>query len=514
MTSSEKLPAGTLCCICEDEATGRHYGVPSCSGCKTFYRRCIVNNRNFKCLGNGNCPVNKDVRCTCRYCRFHKCLQMGMDRNAIQSSRDRIGYTKRTRKSKKNVVTEISQGINGSPNLRDESGNNWAPAFSDDDDEAVAKLPGTSQSVFSDYENGTDPLLCTSKANMSCPGDPVLERLTLLENNFSLLLSRGKIETYGSLDEALAAPSIFAHPINVKLTDSIAAPEAGKNQRKMPFWRSRIITLYVDWAKTFGAFRKLPYADKIALITNHASSYLITCEAFRTPEKITEEFVQSTHYFGGISPSSGILYNSPVHSNNPDYESSFVQNSVEKTKAEEERDLHNIFDPNLITSSSSCKVTGVRSLVDIPPDVHPTIGSLSGLAPVMSTMIDYVMKPFRRLSITTTEFATLQAIMFFDSDTEGLDAASQRNVAAEQKKFIAALYAHIRKNHDQVATSERFASLLLRIPTIRKIASKKNECLQIIDMFNLFSLNSLVRETALGIRPNANHHNQTNKCGT
>lgn len=56
----------------------------------------------------------------------------------------------------------------------------------------------------------------------------------------------------------------------------------------MPFWRSRIIALYIDWAKTFSTFRKLPYSDKVALITNHASSYMIMCEAFRTPEHIND----------------------------------------------------------------------------------------------------------------------------------------------------------------------------------------------------------------------------------
>lgn len=50
------------------------------------------------------------------------------------------------------------------------------------------------------------------------------------------------------------------------------------------------------------------YDVQIALITNHASSYMIMCEAFRTPEKISDEFVQSTHYFGGVSPKSGTLY--------------------------------------------------------------------------------------------------------------------------------------------------------------------------------------------------------------
>lgn len=51
--------------------------IPSCSGCKTFFRRAITNNRVFKCMGNGACPVNKDVRCACRCCRLLKCLAVG-----------------------------------------------------------------------------------------------------------------------------------------------------------------------------------------------------------------------------------------------------------------------------------------------------------------------------------------------------------------------------------------------------------------------------------------------------
>jgi hypothetical protein len=36
---------------------------------------------------------------------------------------------------------------------------------------------------------------------------------------------------------------------------------------------------------------------------------------------------------------------------------------------------------------------------------------------------------------------------------------------------------------------------------LQKVAAKKNESLQIIDMFNLFTLNSLVKEVVVGIRP-------------
>ncbi|VDK53217.1 unnamed protein product [Cylicostephanus goldi] len=93
--------------------------------------------------------------------------------------------------------------------------------------------------------------------------DPMLERLTTLENNLTLLLSRAEIEPYASLDDALAAPSRFHQPISVRITDPIASPKPGMDENKMPFWRSRIIALYIDWAKSFACFRNLPHADKV-----------------------------------------------------------------------------------------------------------------------------------------------------------------------------------------------------------------------------------------------------------
>ena len=52
-----------------------------------------------------------------------------------------------------------------------------------------------------------------------CPSsvDPILERLTTLENNFTLMLSRGEIEPYDSLEAALNAPSRFTSPMNIKV---------------------------------------------------------------------------------------------------------------------------------------------------------------------------------------------------------------------------------------------------------------------------------------------------------
>lgn len=52
------------------------------------------------------------------------------------------------------------------------------------------------------------------------------------------------------------------------------------------------------------------------------------------------------------------------------------------------------------------------------------------------------------------------------ADTDGLDSASQRNVAAEQKKLMMALFKHVHRLYGADAY-DRFANILLRIPTIR-----------------------------------------------
>eukprot|EP00069_Balaena_mysticetus_P021937 bmy_13963T0 len=78
-----------ICAICGDRSSGKHYGVYSCEGCKGFFKRTIRKDLIYTCRDNKDCLIDKRQRNRCQYCRYQKCLVMGMKREERQRSRER-----------------------------------------------------------------------------------------------------------------------------------------------------------------------------------------------------------------------------------------------------------------------------------------------------------------------------------------------------------------------------------------------------------------------------------------
>ncbi|XP_059359683.1 peroxisome proliferator-activated receptor delta b [Carassius carassius] len=74
------------CRICGDKASGFHYGVHACEGCKGFFRRTIRMKLEYERCERA-CKVQKKSRNKCQYCRFQKCLALGMSHDAIRYGR-------------------------------------------------------------------------------------------------------------------------------------------------------------------------------------------------------------------------------------------------------------------------------------------------------------------------------------------------------------------------------------------------------------------------------------------
>ncbi|KAK2831629.1 hypothetical protein Q7C36_016715 [Tachysurus vachellii] len=78
-----------LCAICGDRSSGKHYGVYSCEGCKGFFKRTVRKDLTYTCRDSKECLIDKRQRNRCQYCRYQKCLAMGMKREAVQEERQR-----------------------------------------------------------------------------------------------------------------------------------------------------------------------------------------------------------------------------------------------------------------------------------------------------------------------------------------------------------------------------------------------------------------------------------------
>ncbi|XP_053601041.1 hormone receptor 4 isoform X2 [Plodia interpunctella] len=76
-----------ICMICEDKATGLHYGIITCEGCKGFFKRTVQNRRVYTCVADGGCEITKAQRNRCQYCRFKKCIEQGMVLQAVREDR-------------------------------------------------------------------------------------------------------------------------------------------------------------------------------------------------------------------------------------------------------------------------------------------------------------------------------------------------------------------------------------------------------------------------------------------
>ncbi|CAC5359026.1 unnamed protein product [Mytilus coruscus] len=85
------------CLVCGDKGSGYHYSVFSCEGCKGFFKRTVQKFLSYTCKGSGNCNVSKFTRNNCQACRFQKCLEAGMKKEAVRDDRSPGGKNRNKR---------------------------------------------------------------------------------------------------------------------------------------------------------------------------------------------------------------------------------------------------------------------------------------------------------------------------------------------------------------------------------------------------------------------------------
>ncbi|XP_010591311.2 nuclear receptor subfamily 1 group I member 2 [Loxodonta africana] len=86
ISADEENGGPQICRVCGDKATGYHFNVMTCEGCKGFFRRAIKRNKRLRCcFRKGTCEITPKTRRQCQACRLQKCLESGMKKEMIMS---------------------------------------------------------------------------------------------------------------------------------------------------------------------------------------------------------------------------------------------------------------------------------------------------------------------------------------------------------------------------------------------------------------------------------------------
>ncbi|XP_043188704.1 nuclear hormone receptor FTZ-F1-like isoform X2 [Amphibalanus amphitrite] len=83
-----------LCPVCGDKVSGYHYGLLTCESCKGFFKRTVQNKKAYTCVADKSCQIDKMQRKRCPYCRYQKCISVGMKLEAVRQDRMRGGRNK------------------------------------------------------------------------------------------------------------------------------------------------------------------------------------------------------------------------------------------------------------------------------------------------------------------------------------------------------------------------------------------------------------------------------------
>ncbi|GMT22785.1 hypothetical protein PFISCL1PPCAC_14082, partial [Pristionchus fissidentatus] len=73
-------PYISKCLVCSTEVTTSIFGLDACRACAAFFKRSIIAGKTFVCRqGDRKCAIGKEVKFTCRRCRFDACIAVGME---------------------------------------------------------------------------------------------------------------------------------------------------------------------------------------------------------------------------------------------------------------------------------------------------------------------------------------------------------------------------------------------------------------------------------------------------
>uniref|UniRef100_A0A3B4B6M3 Uncharacterized protein n=1 Tax=Periophthalmus magnuspinnatus TaxID=409849 RepID=A0A3B4B6M3_9GOBI len=435
-----------LCKVCGDVASGFHYGVHACEGCKGFFRRSIQQNIQYKkCLKMENCTIMRINRNRCQQCRFKKCLAVGMSRDAVRfgriPKREKQRMLLEMQNAMNNMMSSNSQlhsmlqghqsplPLEASPSPSNSSSSSSAS------DPPSPQCPPDSESVVSMDTNSSSASSCSSDS-----GEDELSSHRQHQDGFTYHQQRSPVQSQGS-----SSPE----PVP---TESTCERSLGEQQDSWNSWNNTSYTDSLHMTNT--AYREeQAYQQLHSVCPMNTSPYV---DPNKTSQEIWEEFSMS------FTPAVREVVEFAKRI--PGFRELSERDQVSLLKA-------GTFEVLMVRFASLFNMTertvtflsGKRYSLDMLRSI--------GAGELLTSMCEFSEK-LAALRLDSDEMSLFTAVVLVSADRSGIQDLN--SVEALQDKLIRALRNLVVQNHG-ADSSTTFTKLLLKLPELRSLNNMHSE---------------------------------------
>ncbi|XP_071493523.1 photoreceptor-specific nuclear receptor-like [Diadema antillarum] len=258
----KRLCSGLTCSVCGDVSSGKHYGIYACNGCSGFFKRSVRRKLVYRCqAGTGSCLVDKAHRNQCQACRLKKCLEAGMNKDAVQNERQPRNMAHIRLDSVPSVTTAEPHELAPSPLTREPTSSS-----------SLSSSSSYTPSSFSPMSSSHAAFTFTTNHRFMA-GLMTAETSAKLEPE-DAFQEQTEVDVTGDVDPRRHAPCLIGSELATTPKEVAVYPA---NNDSIYESSARLLFMAVKWAKTLPSFSGLPFRDQVILLEEAWSELFLLC---------------------------------------------------------------------------------------------------------------------------------------------------------------------------------------------------------------------------------------------